>query len=1019
MPLPEQIIINIDTLPVRDEFRNAPKPSEIVSEPTALEPPPFNVDKYLNGYNSTQAIEKTPINDLGFANTFQWLARPFFSQGYNGAAALNRGLAGFSAHLDSIADYIEASTGLKKGELFEDAAQIYEQNAAYWQERADKIGVGFFDELISEAVGAFVPGVTQFSLDIASGFTFPYMAGAAESFERGENPFVGGITEAAKTGVLAGVFRMMAPLKQYLKAPALGTVFGLQEMEGTTEGKGLRSFAKGFGTGVGYSLVSPGGRMGLNEIKKGIEPELAKIREATKKKTEGLTEPIDGKIRQRQFLKTAAESESIDPTLTEKVKGIDPQKYIVQPNAESTAKAEARVERDGIDKATEYFFSTDVSIVDAEKGALGVALIDRFQREGSYDKALEVIKSYDVQAREAGRFIQAISIMNRLTPTGFIRWADKELEKVKSKYSWLDSIFGRKPESFTLNDAEKTEIFKRMSEIGKMPDGPEKTQATLDVISKVAEKVPPSASELIDAYRYQNMLSGPRTQQRNIGENIGNTFITAPIDIVTKGAIDYVKAGKFGKERQAYVSDVPLYLKSAINAVPNAARGFMEVMRLEKGVDIGKPDIGLKVETEFERARAKQIPKSLTIVSRFMEASDKFNSALIGAGEFAIQKKRGVSDAEAYKAASELSQMYLYRSKLDPKDPKLSMFSKALSSLGQMMNESRRKPVLGSASKWIVPFIRTPVNKGIQMIERSPLGLLKMPKNYDLDTWSRQFQGAIATAIGATLAYEGKTTWTPPTDPDEKALWYASGKKAFSFRVGDTWIPAWYLGPYALAFIVPAAVKHYAHDEKQAMSKDWFEKVGSIANGITRFIGSQSSTQSIGTLFEVLSGDIDPTFSSTAAFTAGQMIPLSGLLRFTGTIIDPVYRKPTGFFENIEKNLPFLSQELEARRLPPISGEDPRFMPEAKRDSFNYFVPYDIGKNDKIYDEQLKPEQYKNRETYLNNKIMKLNKKISSGQDIDYKKVFDEMAELVKQKPENIDILLPKKKSLFKRIIGK
>ena len=244
------------------------------------DPAPFDIDGYVNDWNATNPIEAQADRRASFTNVVHKISRPFLAQGYNGAAAVNRGLAGFSAHLDSIADFISISTGTKKGGVFEDAAKLYEENADYWRKRAEDVGIGFVDELVSEAVGGFVPGVTQFSLDVASGFTFPYMAGAAEAAKRDESPFLAGMLEAAKTGTLAALFRAMAPLKKYLQAPTMGTVFGLQEMEAAPPGQKARGFAKGVGIGVGYSLVTPGGRMGLKEIKRGIEPDLKAARDA-------------------------------------------------------------------------------------------------------------------------------------------------------------------------------------------------------------------------------------------------------------------------------------------------------------------------------------------------------------------------------------------------------------------------------------------------------------------------------------------------------------------------------------------------------------------------------------------------------------------------------------------------------------------------------------------------------------------------------------------------------------------
>ena len=995
--MPEKLVIDFDSLP---------------DKPMVSDPAPFDVDGNFNTWNSTQPQEKMADNRNAFAKVGGWFARPFLSQGYNAAAALNRGLAGFSAHLDSVSDFIESSTGMKSGGLFERAADVYKDNADYWKERADKVGVNFFDELISEAAGGFAPGVAQFSLDVASGLTFPFMAGYEENREN--NPFMGGIMEAAKTGTLHGLFKMIGPLKQYLKAPIMGTVFGIEEAANAPEGSKGRAFGKGFGTGVGYSLASPGGRLGLNEIRNNLMPELEKVKlnaERVKQQTDinlmdveaeptikeslkvepKAKEPVEPQKNQRKFLETVAESSTTAPEVAEGVKAIDPQDYVVQPNVESLAKAQTRIETEGVDKTVDYLKSN--ADLNAEKGATFISMMEKFQKEGNFDQAIKLVETYDTQLREAGRFVQAASIWNRLTPTGFIRWAEKQLKSTRSKYSWWDTIFGRKPESFTLSAEEKKTIFERMTEINKMPEGVDKTDAMLQVIDMVAQKTPPSVSELFDSYRYQNMLSSPKTQERNIGENSLNAFLTRPLEITTRGAIDYVKASLFGTERQAYVKDAPVYMKTALNSIPNATKAFMSVMKSEKGSQMAKPDLGVEVKSEFERARFKQIPKSLTVVTRFMEASDAFFSSIIGAGEFAVQKQRGATDAEAYKRAEEISQKYLYRDKLDPNDPDISYFSKVLSSVGKMMQDSRKLPGLGTLSKWYVPFIRTPINKGIAMIERSPLGLAR--GNFDQEAMSKIIAGSIFTGLGAMFAMEGNTTWTPPSDPKEKELFYAAGRKPFSVKIGDKWIPSWYLGPYALAFILPTAVKYYAEDRKQAITQDGIEKLMAIASGTAQFVGSQTSTQSIGALFQALSGDVDFTFPATTAFTLEQVIPAQGLVRFVGTIIDPVYRKPTGFMENIEKDLPFLSKGLEARKTP--------FLEDAQREPVNYFIPYDVGTSDQLFEGLLPMTRFESRQKHIDGQMNKLIKKMQDGK-VKPEDSFEELSKIFGANLKNLQM---------------
>jgi len=568
---------------------------------------------------------------------------------------------------------------------------------------------------------------------------------------------------------------------------------------------------------------------------------------------------------------------------------------------------------------------------------------------------------------------------------------------VENKYGWADTLFGRKPESFSLSKEEQKVVMEKYREINELPEGANKIDATLQLIDMVAKKVPPSVSELIDAYRYQNMLSSIRTQMRNVGENVFNAFISKPVDITTRGGIDYFKSLLTGKDREAYVKDVAVYMKTAINAVPNAVHAFVETLKLSRTADIGKPELGIEAKGEFQRARAKQMPTALILVQRFMEAADKFNMALIGAGEMAVQKKRGLSDADAYRKATKAAEEYLYRGKLDPTDPRLSYPSQLLASLGKMMEGSRKLPGLGTLSKWYVPFLKTPINKGIQMVERSPIGALRDPKQLaDAEIQAKLLSGAVVTALGAIAAMTGQTTWAPPTDPKEKALYYAAGRKPFSVMLFDKWIPLWYLGPFALAFGIPMAIKHYTVDRKQALTGGAIDRISEIANGLSQFIGSQSSTQSLGALFSALSGDINFTFSQQTGFTVQQIIPATSLIRYINTIIDPVYRKPEGFVERIEANLPFLSQKLDARMTP--------LFEESRRETINYFLPYDIGTSKELYEGLLPLERYNIRQRYLEGRVNDITKRLRNN-DLTPEESMKEIMKIMQAAPKSLGML--------------
>ena len=228
--------------------------------PHHAEPSPFPVDQYVDNHVKDFTPDKQVEQRNGFTQFFSNIADPWMATGYTAASAINRGIANMADTFDVLTKYIQRETGMERGGLFEKAAEEYNRNAGYWKDRADKVGVGFLEELVGEAVGGAVPGIVDFALKVASGFTIPAVTGAEKAKEHDQDPFIGSLIEAAKTGTLYGVFKMIQPFSRYIQATMMGGTFALESAMEAPEGQKIKEAAKGLGTGLLFSsLSSPGG----------------------------------------------------------------------------------------------------------------------------------------------------------------------------------------------------------------------------------------------------------------------------------------------------------------------------------------------------------------------------------------------------------------------------------------------------------------------------------------------------------------------------------------------------------------------------------------------------------------------------------------------------------------------------------------------------------------------------------------------------------------------------------------
>lgn len=451
--------------------------------------------------------------------------------------------------------------------------------------------------------------------------------------------------------------------------------------------------------------------------------------------------------------------------------------------------------------------------------------------------------------------------------------------------------------------------------------------------------VKPSTGEILDEFRYNNILSNPLTHERNAFSNLIQTFISRPLTLVVQG--DISGAGR--------------YYKGAFGSFPDAIKAFQDSF-LGKGL-IQKPDLS--------RLSTKKIPGALTIPTRAMEASDRFFQTIISSGE----RARGVSSKEAEKIA----QYSLFRSILDPSNRTgqgvlLSKIDNATLGIYQL---GEKVPGL----RWFVPFLQTPMNVAKQWLEYSPGGFATIPgAAKPKEQIAKAVIGSVITAMGGWLASQDKTTWSAPVDPKAKELFYASGRKPFSIKVGDAWVPMPFLGVYAFPVALAAAAKYYQDESRTALTDSQIERLTKGVFSMTEFFSQQTFMEGLGNFVSLVKGDKDYSLPANLAFTAQQIIPLNGLVGYISRILDPIFRKADGegiggkFIAGVQRNIPFLSSGLPAYTNP--LGE------ESRRNISSYLAPYALGVQDKRFE-----QQYQGREILLqsNDVLNKIDDAIVNG----------------------------------------
>jgi len=471
------------------------------------------------------------------------------------------------------------------------------------------------------------------------------------------------------------------------------------------------------------------------------------------------------------------------------------------------------------------------------------------------------------------------------------------------------------------------------------------------VIDFYRKFVKPTWSDILTEYRYNNMLSSPRTIARNMFSNVVQTIVTRPAVKLTEATIDAFIKPLTGKQRETFFKDVPKYYYGLLKSIPDAFGEFKAVMKGERV--LGQQDL----KEALGQIPSGKLPGFMTIPSKTLEATDRLLQNLIAGGE--------MSAGKSAKEAAKIAEHSLFRAGLDIKNKTgQGRLLSGIDNVTSKIDGLRKVP----GGTWFIPFLRTPMNFAKMWVEYSPAGLLTLPgASRKKEQIAKMLIGSTITAVGAKMAWDGDTTWSTPKDPEAKDLFYASGKKPYSVKIGDSWVPMIYLGPWAFALALPAAIKYNNEDSPESLTDSNMKKLSKNLSSMAQFYSQQTFMEGVGKFVELLSGDPDASLEKNLAFTSGQVIPLQGLIRYVSTITDPIYRKSNGFLEAIESGLPYFSKDLEPHTTP--TGEP------SKRNIYSYLAPYDITKEKEEYGKMLKLRNQELQSNNIRNEMDKETKK--------------------------------------------
>lgn len=510
-------------------------------------------------------------------------------------------------------------------------------------------------------------------------------------------------------------------------------------------------------------------------------------------------------------------------------------------------------------------------------------------RNAIYEKASDLASNMARNLTEQGRSVQAASILGRLTPEGQLKFAAKEIQKYNAVVEKSrGGVLGLQKKIPELTAEQGQNILTEMKAINDMAEGTEKAMRFQKLQNYITDLVPTPIFKKVIAVWKAGLLTGLKTTGLNMFSNLSH-FGTETIKDIPATMVDKVVSLFTGKRA------VSMGVKGIVSGVKEGA--IKGLRYLTTGFD--ERNIGTKLDynrINFGKGKlAKGLQAYTDSVFRVMGMEDqpfyygtKLRSLYEQAKVAAINKgNKGLKGQEAQKFIDELIQnpteeMIKYASV----DAETAVFQNK-TMLGQAAKAIQK--IGGGTGEVIVPFGRTPSAVATQIINYSPIGIVKTifenvgKGKFDQRLFSqgigRGMTGTGALALGALLMKKGIMTLARPTSEKEQKLWELEGRQANSIKIGGKWRQIQILGPVGNVLLIGG----YFQKNFAEIGSPTAAMINTLAGGLQSF-SQQTFLTGVSSFIDAIS---DPARSATnlVGSTIGSSIPtiVSDLARATDT----------------------------------------------------------------------------------------------------------------------------------------
>lgn len=535
---------------------------------------------------------------------------------------------------------------------------------------------------------------------------------------------------------------------------------------------------------------------------------------------------------------------------------------------------------------------------------------DEATKNKAYALAAEIANDAAKNLTEAGRAVQAASLLGKMTPEGMARYAARQIQKYNEQAGarTVKNFLGGAKKIPELTGDQLKEITDAMEVINKMEDGTDKARALQKLGEKIQSYIPSTLYQKVINVWKAGLLTGLKTTGVNVASNLSHSISEIAKD-VPASAVDAIVSLFTGKRTLALTGK---------GAGKGAAEG------VAKGWDYLKT--GFDERNIADKLDYKKVNFGKGPVAKALKGYTDTVFGLLGAEDqpfyYAAKMRSLANQASAMakneglkgKAARDFAQKLIENptdemAKYATLDAETAVFQKnGIAAKGA----KKLQEVFG---QMILPFAKTPANVADAMFNYSPAGVVKtiienigkgrFDQRLFAQGMGRGITGTAALAIGSALMANKMMNLQTPSSEKEREQWELEGRIPNSIKIGGKWRNVGVLGPLGMVLIVGGHLR------------EGIDKTGSFAGGLAQSaagFGSALTEQSfLSGVNRAIDAIKDPnrSFEGFASSLAGSIVPT--LIADIARGMDQYERRPDGMVERIQSRIPGLRQGLEPK----------------------------------------------------------------------------------------------------------